>query len=241
MKDNMTLHLYALPENIYPIYYNNQILLLDTETNEYKVFSEKLSKIYLDLVNKNEKILEYEKYAFLFLEKKLLRKIDFHEKNILTRKVKKINSKGSRDHHWGVRFNDLNVNLTIKEFIEIYFYIHKIFYITKKYKIKGLINYISSFRKKNLDYFVPESSSIEELSAKINKVGFYYFSKLKCLEWTAVFVILSLKKHWKVNLVIGVQNYPFFAHAWPQFGNDTNEENKIIVDGLSEIISFPFE
>lgn len=41
-----------------------------------------------------------------------------------------------------------------------------------------------------------------------------YYKRTKCLEWACALILLGINHGLSLNLVIGVQNRPFFAHAW---------------------------
>ena len=51
---------------------------------------------------------------------------------------------------------------------------------------------------------------------------------------------MGLKRKWKCNLEIGVQNLPFAAHAWVKADDKVIADSKNLPETLSVILSEPF-
>ena len=103
-----------------------------------------------------------------------------------------------------------------------------------------MIQMIKNSRKKEESYTIPSKEDLAELAAIVNKACFVYPARTKCLEWAITFVLLSLKRKWKCNLEIGVQNYPFFAHAWVECDGKVVMDSQDLRKGLGIILNEPF-
>lgn len=74
----------------------------------------------------------------------------------------------------------------------------------------------------------------------LNKACYLFPIRTKCLEWAATLTLLCLKRGVSCQMVVGVQNYHFLAHAWVE-----NTKGEIIADspefprGLSIILKEP--
>ncbi len=93
--------------------------------------------------------------------------------------------------------------------------------------------------KKN--FFLPSSQDLDNLASIVNQSCLYFPMRTKCLEWAITFVMLALKKGWKCNLEIGVQNYPFYAHAWVECNGKVICDEPDLRDKLAIILREPFK
>ena len=110
-------------------------------------------------------------------------------------------------------------------------------------KMRGFYSTIQLIKKSyNLDltYVVPSEEELRDLATIVNKACFIYPTRIKCLEWGITFVLLALKRKWKCNLEIGVQNYPFFAHAWVECDGKIVTDSQDLREGLAIILNEPF-
>ncbi|SDV51655.1 lasso peptide biosynthesis B2 protein [Chitinasiproducens palmae] len=53
-----------------------------------------------------------------------------------------------------------------------------------------------------------------QLATALNVASLLYPKRTKCLEWAAAAILLGHRFGYRSTLVIGVQNRPFYAHAW---------------------------
>lgn len=108
---------------------------------------------------------------------------------------------------------------------------------------KGLNNTIEIIRKQATKnhFFLPSSQDLNNLASIVNQSCLVFPKRTKCLEWAIAFVLLALKKGWKCNLEIGVQNYPFYAHAWVECNGKVICDEPDLRDKLSIILREPFK
>ncbi len=110
-------------------------------------------------------------------------------------------------------------------------------------KFKGFystIQLVKRSRKTNSIYIIPTGEELRNLANIVNKACLIYPSRTKCLEWAMTFVLMALKRKWKCNLEIGVQNYPFFAHAWVECDGKVVMDTQDLREGLGIILNEPF-
>ncbi|MBS0186334.1 MAG: lasso peptide biosynthesis B2 protein, partial [Proteobacteria bacterium] len=110
-------------------------------------------------------------------------------------------------------------------------------------KVRGLhttLQLIKKSKKSYLNYIIPQEEELKDLANILNKACLMYPTRTKCLEWAMTFVLLALKKRWKCNLEIGVQNYPFFAHAWVECDGKVVLDSEDLRNGLAIILNEPF-
>lgn len=77
--------------------------------------------------------------------------------------------------------------------------------------------------------------NIERLVGSLNGACMLYARKTKCLEWSVALVVLGFEYGFDLSLVIGVQNRPFYAHAWVEFGGEIVGDDPRLRGALAEI------
>jgi hypothetical protein len=152
---------------------------------------------------------------------------------------RKVDSGGVSNVSWRLSLENqmISLNVTVlKAFITL---LRVNFYI----KIRGfysMIQLIKKSRKNNISYTIPSMEELRKLANIVNKACLIYPTRTKCLEWAMTFVLLALKRGWKCNLEIGVQNYPFFAHAWVECDDKIVMDSQDLREGLAIILNEPF-
>lgn len=56
--------------------------------------------------------------------------------------------------------------------------------------------------------------STKAIVAAVDNARIFYFTQVRCLQYAAAIVCLARLHGWPAELVIGVTERPFFAHAW---------------------------
>lgn len=87
-------------------------------------------------------------------------------------------------------------------------------HISVKFSFYRTIKKIKKYKKSNINYKLPSQAEIDEITETLNAACLLYPWKTKCLEWAVALATLCLKARYCCELVIGVQNQPFYAHAW---------------------------
>ena len=102
------------------------------------------------------------------------------------------------------------------------------------------IQLLKSTHQKSLQYKIPSQESIQALIQSVNSACMLFPIRTKCLEWALTVALLALKQNWKFNLVTGVQNYPFLAHAWVECNNQVIGDMQELRTNMARILVEPF-
>jgi len=116
-------------------------------------------------------------------------------------------------------------------------------YIHTTIKFRGFysaIQLLKSTHKKSLQYKIPSQKSIQALIQSVNSACMLFPIRTKCLEWSLTVALLALKQNWKFNLVTGVQNYPFLAHAWVECNDQVIGDMQELRTNMARILVEPF-
>jgi hypothetical protein len=229
---------YHLSEHIYITQFQEEYILLDTQKDKYTICFNQLSNLL-------EGLFDAPDYNYSPLEMTYINKL--LEDNIIVEKDspypyyidKKRHSEGASNVDWRLPLESSQVKDNLLS-IRAFFIIIKVnFYI----KFKGLfktIQLIKKTRNHHQTFIIPSDEELNDLAHTINKACRFYPTRIKCLEWAMTFVLLALQKGWKCNLEIGVQNYPFFAHAWVECNGKVVMDSQNLREGLSIILNEPF-
>lgn len=111
--------------------------------------------------------------------------------------------------------------------------LHKVHRISKTKHLSGLIDLLVSERQ-TLDFDRPVLCEANDLVRSLNIASLLYYKKTKCLEWACALIIVGFRFGFDMKLVIGVQNRPFYAHAWVELdgkviGDDPLRREQLLV------------
>lgn len=240
---------YHLSEHIYVTQFQNELIVLDTKRDKYMVCVQEVCELLLNLLETKPQPLKRKQYPLSkspsadelnsiqnLLEEKIIEKKGTPFRFYIDCKP---HSNGVSNVDWRLPLNDkktslsFNVLQALKTLIMINFYI----------KVRGFystIHLIKKSRKKGVAYITPSPEQLQDLANTVNKACLIYPTRTKCLEWAMTFVLLALKRGWKCNLEIGVQNYPFMAHAWVECDGKVVMDSQDLREGLGIILNEPF-
>ncbi len=105
-------------------------------------------------------------------------------------------------------------------------------------KLPGLLQQCARARQEaNLAFGQPHEYA--PFVAAINWACLLYPKSTKCLEWSVALTLLCARSGLALNLVIGVQSFPFYAHAWSEANGVVIGDSPSRREELSVILEFP--
>jgi len=152
---------------------------------------------------------------------------------------RKVDSDGVSNVDWSLPLENKKVPLNLEVLKTLMTLLQINFYI----KVRGFyptVQLIKKSRENQLNYIIPQDEELRDLANVLNKACLIYPTRTKCLEWAMTFVLLALKRKWKCNLEVGVQNYPFMAHAWVECDRKVVMDSQDLREGLAIILNEPF-
>lgn len=242
---------YHLSDHIYVTQFQDELIILDLKNDRYTICFKQTSDVMTHVLKGSYEDIEKEPSSTSSTSQVSIQNLPtlqtLIDEGIIEKKDvpfpfyidQKINSEGVSNVDWvlplankNVRTN-LNVLRALGTLIKVNFYIKaRGFYHT--------IQLIKNSRKPDETYVIPSDENLRHLANIVNKACLIYPTRTKCLEWAITFVLLSLKRNWKCNLEIGVQNYPFMAHAWVECDGKTVMDSQELRTGLGIILNEPF-
>jgi hypothetical protein len=241
---------YHLSDHIYIAQFQDELILLDTKQDKYTICFKEFSGLLVNLLEGKQSASEGKLFSsssaqFSSQEQFIIQKLI--DDNIIEKREgrypfhidRKLDSEGVSNVDWNLPLENKKIHLnfsTLRAFITL---LQVNFFI----KFRGLhatIQLIKKSRKNHLNYIVPQDEELENLANLVNKACLIHPTRIKCLEWAITYVLLALKQKWKCNLEIGVQNYPFFAHAWVECDGKVVMDSQDLREGLVIILNEPF-
>lgn len=224
---------YSICDHIYITQFRDQVILLDTKKDRYTICSQIVGDVLLKVVcNKEPTESDRNKFQMLFNAKIL----QYQKMPYPFYTDCKVDSIGVSNIDWRLPMNEGKVPFVISALLRL---IQVNFYI-KFFGFHKAIRLIKMGRKKNVTYIIPSDEELKQLGSVVNKVCLVYPSRTKCLEWAMTYVLLALQKGWKCNLEVGVQNYPFMAHAWVECNGKAVMDSQDLRERLGIILNEPF-
>ena len=241
---------YWLCKHIYLTQFRDELILLDLRRDQYLILSRELSDLLMNLLEEKQsgsddgqKLDSSTHFSTANLDniQKLIADKIIEEKNtpFPFHIDQKITSDGVSNVDWRLPLENKKVRLNMRVLKAISTLLQVNFYI----KVRGFystIQLIKKSRKNQSNYIIPTMEDLRNLANIVNKACLIYPTRTKCLEWAMTFVLLALKRKWKCNLEIGVQNYPFMAHAWVECDGKVVMDEQDLRKGLAIILNEPF-
>lgn len=241
---------FSLAPAFYAARCNETVILLDTHNDVYLsivqdaahylslICSSKFSKIddHYQIAEKDSYV-DSEKLTYwidYFLQKGFIRS-GKGQRSICTGPLK---DGGLIDYQWDFKTSWYPLAQTgILDLFKAFFKLRKVHKFLKK-GISPILEIIKN--NKHTTTITPSPSEIKELIAAVDSASLIYHKKTYCLAWAATFVLLGLEKKWNVQLVIAIQTYPFYAHAWAELDGQIVHDDPRVSQMLSIILKEPY-
>jgi hypothetical protein len=241
---------YSLCDHIYVTQFRDDLILLDLRRDRYLTFSQELSDLLMDLLEEKKLDSDNSRKFYsgthfstnnLHTIQKLIDDKIIEEKTTLFPFYidRKVNSGGVSNVDWRLPLENKKVRFN-KQVLKALTTLLQVNFTIKVRGFYPAIQLIKKSCKSQSNYIIPPMEDLRKLANIVNKACLIYPTRTKCLEWAITFVLLALKRKWKCNLEIGVQNYPFMAHAWVECDGKVVMDDQDLREGLAIILNEPF-
>ncbi len=238
---------------VYIAYFNGDAVVLNLKLDQYLILPERLSKHLHTAITKDLQLANG-KYNLVNSDLPELPS-DFSDSiealidaGILSPQLKKVQSSrplrresvpgGASNIDWRLSPADIAEVVGIALIAEAYITLIKVYLIIK---LSGFYGLIKAIEKRNITSEIVDIEKYRPLVSAVNKAAFYFPVRVKCLEWSATLALMALRRTWRCNMEIGVQNTPFAAHAWVKASDRVIADTQELIGELSVILSEPFQ
>ncbi|MBS0185655.1 MAG: lasso peptide biosynthesis B2 protein [Proteobacteria bacterium] len=254
-------HFFHLEEHIYLSIFQNEAILLNIKKNTYQILQKEISETLCCLIE-NAFYRKGASYEIATPLKLPFQKKEFNQfisqlikENIIKDEAynfpypfkieKRIHSSGIYCPTWRLSIGKTFGASCVKMILESLIILSKVHFYSKIRKFYGLVMSLKIHKQKYERVFLypsvyPSSDNIKILINSLNKACLIYPKETKCLEWSTALVLMALKRGWKFNLCVGVQNYPFIAHAWVEHCGKILSDTSDFPEDFSPILKEPF-
>jgi len=232
--------------HIYACQFRDELILLDTKKDKYSICSPEFSKLLINFLESSNSKTSLCHPSMQSLQDSDINRlievgiIELKDTNAALTIDRKPYSCGVSNADWRLPLDKVSISDFNSEVLNVLILLTKVnFYVN----IKGLHSTIQLIKKsydKKLHYVIPTQEELRSLASVVNKACVIYPTRTKCLEWAITYVLEALKRRWRCNLEIGVQNYPFLAHAWVECNKEVIMDEQDLRKELSIILSEPF-
>ncbi|MBX9787132.1 MAG: lasso peptide biosynthesis B2 protein [Alphaproteobacteria bacterium] len=227
---------YHLRDHIYIAQFQDELIILDTKQDKYTVCFQKFSESLVDLLEGKLSFSEEKLFLSKLIDESIIEKKSTPYPFYID---KKIDSDGVSNVDWSLPLENKKVSLN-SSVLRAFLTLLKVNFYIKVRGFYSTIRVIKKSCKSQSIYIVPQDEELRDLANIVNKACLIYPIRTKCLEWAMTFILLALKKKWKCNLEIGIQNYPFMAHAWVECDGKVVMDSQDLREGLAIILNEPF-
>lgn len=229
---------YHLTPHIYVTRFRDELILLDLKRDKYTICFKEASDLLLNLLEGQTSLFSPSEQDHIqnFIAEKIVEEKDKDYPFFID---KKIISDGVDNVDWRLPLDNTSVPLNL-DVVKAFLALVKVNFFIKFRGFYSAIQLIKRSKKETQSYRIPNSEALRQLANIVNKACLLYPTRTKCLEWAMTFVLLALKQNWKCNLEIGVQNYPFMAHAWVECDGKVVMDEDSLREGLGIILNEPF-
>ena len=231
--------------------FQDELILLDTKKDKYTICFQQFSDLFSNFLEKDFSYSDRKLISFSSSNELTSQELSYIQKlldnNVIERQNspypfyidRKLTSHGVSNVDWRLPLENKKISFNLHVLGALFTLIKVNFYM----KFRGLYRTIQLIKKAHSNrskYIIPQNEELRKLANIVNKACLLYPARTKCLEWAMTFVLLALKRGWKCNLEIGVQNYPFFAHAWVECNGKVIMDSQDLREGLAIILNEPF-
>lgn len=187
------------------VWFDDQLIILDVEKNEYAILSPQQSH---DFAKKDDEV-----------------------ECGCASNHRRIHYPGVLSNCWSIKICDVSISKwqIVRRAIRILSLVHR---CSESERLAGLEKLIIG-RRSLVDGYRKQSAV--DLAKSVNGACLLYKKKTKCLEWSAALVVLGFEYGFDLTLVIGVQNRPFYAHAWVELDGEIIGDDPRLPEQLAVI------
>jgi hypothetical protein len=242
---------FHLKSHVYACFFKKEIILLDTQKDEYRILPPELSLCLSKILKSpfNKYLGIYDSLETIpFHQKDLNKAISYlRQEGILAQKdflypwyedLSPTHVKGAFSVDWRIDPKYLHIKSTLPVALRAFKILTEVDLVLRRKGLVGLINIIKEHTKSKLH----KDSDLEEQDKYISALNIaclWYPMPVKCLKWLATLSLMLLRHQIPAQFVIGVQNNPFWAHAYVQLNGKVLGDLDILSQQLATILKIP--
>ncbi len=188
-----------------------KIIVLDIPCDQYHIFNADDSENFLAVLTKPVKTLSVSRRLENLLDPECFDHVD---EKVGQEGLTPWLPRGMDSNSWRLRSQDIDA-VGVRWLVSGMIALHRSHALLQSQGFAGLVKDLRAQRTRRARRFTESSAPVENLISALNLAALLFPRPTRCLPWAAAMAYL-LRKHTLAapNLIIGVQNAPFYAHAW---------------------------
>jgi hypothetical protein len=192
-----------LNDNIRCAWFDDQLIILDLTADAYVILSHEQSQE----LRAASKYSTGNQSPFICLFKRELFELPDPKLN-----AARASYTGVSENCWSLSADEVAGIRSLKKLRRALQIVHLVHKTSNKHRIHGLIGLLRKHPQTGAPGVV--ENNLAEYTRTLNLACLVYPRRTKCLEWAFALNILHAEFGVRSKIVIGVQNRPFYAHAW---------------------------
>ncbi len=189
-------------ENLRFAWFEDQLISLNLFDDTYTIFSaEQSRKIRLRAMNRPRSVAPDSISATIPGASAVLAIIDQTERNY----------RGVSQNCWQLTSHDVCISAGVMAVARSWMALRAVHRRSAAERLAGLKRLIEQEREHRA---LTPRRDIDDLVRSLNAACLLYHRRTKCLEWAGALLLVGFQYGFDLRLVVGVQNRPFYAHAW---------------------------
>ncbi len=238
---------FSVPAHVYLTYFNQDLVALDLMSDSYIILQPDDALRYENLLAKQvDKAKDWHKQKSSHIPDEQIAEFlslgliaETTEYQTIT--IPKHSSAGATHIDWRIPTDSLYRSVSFPLVLEAYYTLIRVNVGFGKKKFYRHIHALKRQVKAHKQYINPNKEQLLQLATAVDKACFFYPQKTKCLEWAICFVTMALRRQYRCNLTVGVQNIPFRAHAWVEANGQIFADDPQLPKQLAVILREPFK
>lgn len=112
-------------------------------------------------------------------------------------------------------------------------------YLLSRKRLSGLLCALESFKGSDKQPTLNVKQSLSRLHWAIQEARLWYPRDVNCLIGSGALALMSIRRGLAVQFAVGVQKYPFFAHAWIEYVGTVINDSPEVNQRLSVLLRKP--
>ena len=242
---------FSLAPHLYASYFDGTIIILNSASDKYlsliedaaHYFKAVLSSPFIKegdacyrMVESSDDQDQYNYWISYFIEKQFIILSPNHGIAIAS----PLQDGGLVDYRWDLKkswqpFSKASVLTTAQAL----FMLARVHRSMRRKGMQEIFDWIHDYSH-NKKLHEPSEQEIQKLSAAVDAASLLYPKKTVCFPWAVTYVLLALKRKWNIQLAMGIQTNPFYAHAWAQTSSGkVINDDPVVAQVLSVIFKQP--
>lgn len=208
-----------LRSDVFATWVDRELIVLDVANDSYIVYSEVESKLIATVCGASAAPLQTEMNLDAARNLPIFKIGTYSLPDVRLRKLSG-EARGASLNCWRLRQGDIRLSCNPILLLRVFLILSRVHRCSRENRMIGLIRMMRESRNFYCGKYRRALTPIDGLVVVLNLACLIFSRRTKCLEWACTLVLIGHRCGYDLDLVIGVQNRPFLAHAWVELDGE---------------------